>query len=89
MITRSKIESEMLELYVRRDRAGLDAMMSELNQKIKTLDAWFDKYLDMFDSQMDSENPNTPVWMLYNKKYNEYNTVNSCLTTVKHYRGKV
>jgi len=89
MITRTKIENEMLDMYVRNDRVGLDNLVSELSTKIKTLDAWFDKYLDMFDSQMDSDNPNTPVWALYKKKYNEYDTVNSCLTSVKHYRSKI
>jgi len=89
MITRSKIESQMLDMYVRHDRAGLDNLISEMTQKIKTLDAWFDKYLDMFDSQMDSDNPNTPVWALYNKKFGEYNNINSCLTSLKHYRSKI
>lgn len=89
MMTRSAVESKLLDMFVRNDRAGIDNLFTELTQQLKKLDAWFDKYLDMFDSQMDADNPNTPVWQLYHKKYNEYEKVQMLLNTTKHYRSKL
>ena len=53
------------------------------------MDKWFDKYLDMFDKKMDSSNPDTPIWKLYNTKSQEYSELNEIITTANAYITKL
>lgn len=89
MNLRSTIEPKMLELAINRDANGLVTMYKDLLSQRKKLDAWFDKYLDMFDKKMDPKVSNSPEWKLYHKKFSEYEELNSVITSVKYYKEKV
>jgi hypothetical protein len=43
----------------------------DLVKKKMKMDRFFTKFLEMFDNEM-KEHSNSPVWNLYNKKYDEY-----------------
>lgn len=89
MSLRSIIEPKMLQLAIDRDAAGLITMYKDLLSQRKKLDAWFDKYIEMFDRKMDPKVANTPEWKLYHKKFSEYEELNSVITSVKYYKEKV
>jgi hypothetical protein len=58
-----------------------------LVQKMK-LDKFFTMYLDKFDTQMDSERPNTPVWKLFKKKSAEYTKLCQEIRNVEYWIKK-
>jgi hypothetical protein len=72
-----------------RDVKSLERIYIELIKQRTVLDRWFDKYLDMFHKKMDAENPNTPIWKLYNQKSNEYSELNRVITTASVYLNKL
>lgn len=86
---RAAIENQTLNFAVMRDLMGLEKLLKDLTMQRKKLDAWFDKYIDKFDRQMDPADPKTAVWVLYHKKFSEYEELNGCITTVTYYRDKV
>lgn len=88
-MTRAKIESKILDLTTRRDLVGLKKLQDELKAEQKKLDAWFDRYLDMFDKDMDPENGDTAVWQLYRKKFRQYGEIEDTMKTLTHFGKKV
>lgn len=88
-MTRSQIENKILKLTTAYDVAGLKKLQEELKAEQKKLDAWFDRYLDMFDKDMDPDNGDTAVWQLYRKKFRQYGEIDDCLTTLNHFGKKV
>ena len=58
-----------------------------LVQKMK-LDKFFTMYLDKFDTQMDSERPNTPVWKLFKQKSAEYTKLCQEIRNVEYWIKK-
>lgn len=84
MMTRGQIESEILKLSLDRDVNGLRKLKADLVNEQKKLDVWFDRYLDMFDKDMNPEEGDTAVWQLYRKKYREYGEVADTLTSVDY-----
>lgn len=58
-----------------------------IHQKMK-LDKFFTMYLDKFESKMDAEETNTPVWDLYKKKTKEYAEINQSIRTAEYYLRK-
>jgi hypothetical protein len=58
-----------------------------LVQKMK-LDKFFTMYLDKFDTQMDSERPNTPVWKLFKQKSEEYTKLCQEIRNVEYWIKK-
>ena len=53
------------------------------------MDRWFDKYLDMFEKKMNSDEPDTPIWKLYKQKSKEYSELNGVITTADVYIKKL
>jgi hypothetical protein len=72
-----------------RDIVALEKIHVSLVKERKVLDRWFDKYLDMFDKKMKPEEPDTPIWKLYNKKSQEYSELNEVITTANAYINKL
>jgi hypothetical protein len=74
---------------VDRDLNALVRLRGALYKERMKMDAWFDKYLDMFDKQMDADKPETPVWKMYHKKSNEYSELNRLIASSEVYIKKV
>jgi len=72
-----------------RDLVALEKIQKSLLKQRQVMDKWFDKYLDMFDKKMDSSNPDTPIWKLYNTKSQEYSELNEIITTANAYITKL
>lgn len=72
-----------------RDVESLEKIRIALLKERTLLDRWFDKYLDMFERKMSSENTDTPVWKLYRTKSNEYSELNGIITTADAYIKKL
>jgi hypothetical protein len=83
-----EIETQMLELSMNRDVAGLTKLVADLNQQIRKMDAWFDMFLDKFDRKMDTSETNTPIWQMYNKKFTEYEELKQSIKRVSYFREK-
>lgn len=83
-----EIENKMLELSFNRDVAGLTNLVSDLNQQIRKMDAWFDLFLDKFDRKLDTSKTDTPIWKMYNKKFTEYEDLKQTIKRVSYYREK-
>jgi hypothetical protein len=87
-MSRFEIENKMLELAMAADVAGLTKLLTDLKTQRRKLDAWFDKYLEMFDSKMNKTPKADPVWKMYDKKYSEYQELESSIKRVNYYREK-
>jgi hypothetical protein len=72
-----------------RDVKALENIRGSLLKERTLLDRWFDKYLDMFERKMSSDNTDTPVWKLYKTKSNEYSELNGIITTANAYIKKL
>lgn len=72
-----------------RDLTALVKIRGSLYKQRQTMDAWFDKYLDIMNKRMSADNPNTPEWKLYNKKYEEYSDLNRLIVSAEQYIKKV
>jgi len=60
----------------------------DLLMKKMKLDKFFTMYLDKFDKQMDSENPNTAVWKLFKQKSTEYNKISQEIRNIEYWINK-
>ena len=67
----------------------LKAELADLLVERIKLDQFFEKYLEKFDSAMKPNKPDTPVWKLYHKKYDEYNELSRKITTTEYLLGRV
>lgn len=72
-----------------RDLDALVKIRGYLYKERMKLDAWFDKYLEMFGKQMNPEETNTPVWKMYHKKSSEYSDVSQLIQTSESYIKRV
>lgn len=84
MMTRAQIESKILQFSLNRDVNGLRQLKADLENEQKKLDVWFDRYLDMFDKDMDPEEGDTAVWQLYRKKFRDYGEVSDTLVSLNY-----
>lgn len=75
--------------FGKEETARLKTELADLLVKRIKLDQFFDKYLDKFDSEMKPNKPDTPVWKLYHKKYDEYNELSRKITTTEHLLRRV
>ncbi len=87
-MTGNKIENQMLEFAMASDVAGLTQLLSDLKTQRRKLDAWFDKYLEMFDNKMTKTGKEDPVWKMYDKKFYEYQELEQNIKRVNYYREK-
>lgn len=53
------------------------------------MDKWFDKYLEMFERKMSTEDLETPIWKLYKTKSKEYSELNGIIKTADIYIKKL
>ena len=53
------------------------------------MDKWFDKYLEMFERKMSTEDLDTPIWKLYKSKSKEYSELNGIIKTADIYIKKL
>lgn len=87
-MTKFEIENKMLELAMAADVSGLTKLVSDLKTQRRKLDAWFDKYLEMFDNKMNKTSKADPVWKMYDKKFEEYQELEMSIKRVNYYREK-
>ena len=70
------------------DVEALEKIKAVLVKERTIMDKWFDKYLDMFERKMSTEDTETPIWKLYKTKSKEYSELNgiisSSLVVIKH-----
>lgn len=59
-----------------------------LNNRAK-MDRWFDKYLDMFDAKFEDLDWKDPAKKLYNKKFEEYQSLNTSIKMAEHYLKQI
>lgn len=76
-------------LYVRRDIEKLKQVHSELLNKQKELDQFFEEYLEVFDDKLNAsiDDQSTPEWKAYNDKYAEYTDLKKDLKLANYYLG--
>ena len=89
MMNMTEARSKISMFSLNRDLKGLVAFREDLIKEQKIMDKWFDKYLDMFDRKMDPKEPATPIWKMYNKKYDEYTELDLVIKTANAYVGKL
>lgn len=88
-MNRTQIESDIAIAYHMKDRNKIVELRDDLVSSRHKLDRWFDKYLDMFDTKMNSSQPSDPVWKLYNKKFEVYSDLNKSIKAADYFLGKL
>lgn len=66
----------------------LRPLQKDLTTKLKTLDKFFDKFLDDFNGRLSLEHTDRPEWQLYKSKLKEYETYDEALDLIKFYLQK-
>lgn len=74
--------------YGREEAAKLKAKLTDLLIERIKLDQFFDRYLEKFENHMKPNKPDTAVWKLYRKKYEEYDKLSREITTTEHLLGR-
>ena len=82
------IEQDIVMAHTRNDPTKIKNIYLELVNERSKLDRWFNKYLDMFDTKMNSTTRSDPVWKLYHAKSEDYSTLNSLITTAEYFLKK-
>ena len=72
-----------------RDVVALEKIRATLMRERTVMDRWFDKFLDMFERKMSTEDLETPIWKLYRTKTKEYSELNGIITTANVYIRKL
>jgi len=70
------------------DVEALEKIKAVLVKERTIMDKWFDKYLDMFERKMSTEDTETPIWKLYKTKSKEYSELNGIIKTADIYIKK-
>jgi len=70
------------------DVEALEKIKAVLVKERTVMDKWFDKYLDMFERKMSTEDTETPIWKLYKTKSKEYSELNGIIKTADIYIKK-
>jgi hypothetical protein len=70
------------------NRAELEKLYMELIVEKMKLDKFFSMFLDKFESKMDCEEPNTPIWKLYRTKHKEYGDIDQAVKAAQYYMKK-
>jgi hypothetical protein len=70
------------------DVDALEKIRASLIRERTVMDRWFDKFLDMFERKMSTEDLDTPIWKLYRTKSKEYSELNGIITTANAYINK-
>jgi hypothetical protein len=70
------------------DVQALEKIKAVLVKERTVMDKWFDKYLDMFERKMSTEDTETPIWKLYKTKSKEYSELNGIIKTADIYIKK-
>jgi hypothetical protein len=71
------------------DVVALEKIRASLIRERTVMDRWFDKFLDMFERKMSTEDLETPIWKLYRTKTKEYSELNGIITTANVYIRKL
>lgn len=87
-MNRKKIESDIVNAHTFNDREKMMSIYIDLVNDRSKMDRWFDKYLDMFDEQMNNLPRTDPIWKLYHKKSNEYSDVAQAIKTAEYFLKK-
>jgi len=87
-MNRKQIESQIVMAHTFNDKSEIQKIYINLINYRSRLDRWFNKYLDMFDEQMNASKNTDPVWRLYNAKSEEYSDVNMSIKTAEYYLKK-
>ena len=87
-MNRKQIESQIVMAHTFNDKSEIQKIYINLINYRSRLDRWFNKYLDMFDEQMNGSKNTDPVWRLYNAKSEEYSDVNMSIKTAEYYLKK-
>ena len=81
-----------LELIIAHNHKDVEAIkkihIDLLNNRAK-MDRWFDKYLDMFDAKFEELDWKDPAKKLYNKKFEEYQSLNTSIKMAEHYLKQI
>jgi hypothetical protein len=70
------------------DVVALEKIRISLIKERQVMDRWFDKFLDMFERKMSTEDTETPIWKLYKTKSKEYSELNSIIKSADIYINK-
>jgi len=70
------------------DIVALEKIRTSLIKQRISMDRWFDKYLDMFEKKMNSDEPDTPIWKLYKQKLKEYDKVQHDIKSAEYWISK-
>jgi hypothetical protein len=70
------------------DVQALEKIKAVLVKERTVMDRWFDKYLEMFERKMSTEDTETPIWKLYKTKSKEYSELNGIIKTADIYIKK-
>lgn len=70
------------------DVEALEKIKAVLVKERTIMDRWFDKYLEMFERKMSTEDTETPIWKLYKTKSKEYSELNGIIKTADIYIKK-
>lgn len=70
------------------DRVELEKIYMELIVEKMKLDKFFTMFLDKFESAMDCEDSNTPIWNLYRTKHKHYGDIDQAVKAAQYYMKK-
>jgi hypothetical protein len=71
------------------DVVALEKIRASLLKERHIMDRWFDRFLDMFERKMSTEDVETPIWKLYKSKTKEYSELDSIIKTADIYIKKL
>jgi hypothetical protein len=66
-------------------------ILKDISENKKKLDLWFDKFINIFDEKLGSEDciSSDPIKRLYNYKFHEYQSINHVISIAKYHLGKM
>lgn len=81
------LENSMRLLVKQQDGAGLKTLQLQVNDMVRELDEWFNKYIELFDHVLNDPDVHRtdPVKRLYNYKYDLYVRLRHVLDRIRYH----
>jgi hypothetical protein len=81
-------KNKLSHAYLYSDIETIKSIFIQLCSKRNFLDRWFDKFIDMYDTKMNSQDRSSPIWKKYFERFSEYEELTSDIRTAEYYLRK-
>lgn len=87
-MNRKQIEHNLAMAHFNGDRSEINRIYIDLVNTKYRLSKWFDRFLDMFDEQLDQAKQSDPLRRIYNHKFEKYSEVQRTMKTAEYFMKK-